>query len=88
MTKTNSRSNFIKKTSMVAAVAPFSLSAADFTEETKTFGKEKKRYAPVGTGTWGSSSWAKPIVDNYAQNAELVTLCYINHGSMAGPKIT
>ena len=87
MTKPNSgRRNFIKKTTMAAAVAPFSLSAADFIDKTKIPEKGKKRYALVGTGTRGSSSWAKPLVDNYGKHGELVALCDINHGRMAFAK--
>ena len=82
----NGRRNFIKQTTMAAAAAPFSLSTADLLQEKKSLEKGKKRYALVGTGTRGSSSWAKPIVDNYGQHAELVALCDINHGRMAYAK--
>jgi len=87
MSKSNSgRRNFIKKTTLAAAAAPFSLKAANFSKKTVGPSKEKKRYALVGTGTRGSSSWAKPIVDNYGQYAELVALCDINNGRMAFAK--
>ena len=71
---------------MAAAVAPFSLSAADLMAISKTSGNAKKRYALVGTGTRGSSSWAKPLVENYGQHGELVSLCDINRGRMAYAK--
>ncbi len=87
MCKSNSgRRNFIKKTTMAAAVAPFSFPTTNFMAEVTPSSKEKKRYALVGTGTRGSSSWAKPIVDTYGQHAELVALCDINHGRMAFAK--
>lgn len=67
---------------MAAAVAPFSVSAVNFKEERNIPANGKKRYALVGTGTRGSSSWAKPIIDNYKQHAELVALCDINRKRM------
>lgn len=85
-TSNSGRRNFIKKTTLAAAVAPFSLSTSDFMDTEKTSEKGKKRYALVGTGTRGSSSWAKPIVDTYGQHAELVAICDINHGRMAYAK--
>ncbi len=80
------RRDFIKKTTMAAAVAPFSLSAADLMNSSKTSENAKKRYALVGTGTRGSSSWAKPLVEKYGQHGELVALCDINFGRMAYAK--
>ena len=76
------RRNFIKKTSMAAAVAPFSLSAVGLNAEQSISPKGKKRYALIGTGIRGSSSWAKPIIATYGQHAELVALCDINRKRM------
>ncbi|MEO9894088.1 Gfo/Idh/MocA family oxidoreductase [Aurantibacter sp.] len=82
----NGRRNFLKNSTMAAAIAPFSLSVSDFKNELKSPLKGKIKYALVGTGTRGSSSWAKPIVENYTQNAELVALCDVNIGRMAYAK--
>ena len=67
---------------MAAAAAPFALPAVNFEEQQSIPPSDKKRYALVGTGTRGSSSWAKPLVDNYQGHAELVALCDINRKRM------
>ena len=81
-TKKSGRRHFLKKTTIAAAAAPFSLPALNYKTEQNIVSYGKKRYALVGTGIRGSSSWAKPIVANYQQYAELVALCDINRNRM------
>lgn len=76
------RRDFIKKTGIAAAVAPFSLSTVSSKAKQNRPSEKKKRYALVGTGTRGSNSWAKILVDRYGQHAELVALCDINRKRM------
>lgn len=48
--------------------------------------KQKNKLAIVGTGSRGTTTWGKPVVDVYSDHVEFVALCDINQKRMAAAK--
>jgi predicted dehydrogenase len=79
------RRKFIGKSSKFVAAAtvfPMGLSYPSF--EANSF--KKLRVALVGTGSRGSSTWGKDLVDSYSDYVEMVGLCDSNYKRLAVAK--
>jgi len=82
--KTFNRRNFIKKSSGLAAV-PF-LAPVVHTGSFSSALAAKKKVALVGTGSRGSNTWGKSLLEAYKNQIEFVGLCDINRSRLAWAK--
>jgi len=77
----NSRRNFLKSISMLAASAALPVSAFAF-----GMGDQKLKVCMIGTGVRGNSFWGRRLVGKYGEILEFVGLCDINPGRLAYAK--
>ena len=70
------RRNFLRSVSMLAATAAMPLSAFSFGT------KSKLKVVLVGTGVRGTSFWGKRLNENYSDIIEFVGLCDNNEGRL------
>jgi len=84
--KTINRRDFLGNTAKVA-VAASAFPLYSFANDKKPASAIKTKLALVGTGSRGTFSWGKPVIEAYKDIVEMVALCDINPKRMAASKL-
>jgi predicted dehydrogenase len=69
-----------------AVVAASALPLYSFSMDKKTPPVAKTKLALVGTGSRGTYTWGKPLIESYKDSVEMIALCDINPKRMAASK--